>query len=149
MNSSKRPPLFRRQYLIMPKFQLNLIFWNFTVTISIFLIVLFQLYQGMSNLKAMGANAGFSPDHPYFQFVRELSNGIYLNISIGFVVGILVSGLITLFSSHKLAGPIYRLKIFFEKVSQDGKVSEISFRKGDYLSDYAPIINNALKKISK
>lgn len=149
MNQTGRPSFFRRKYLIMPKFQLNLIFWNFLVTLMIFIIVLFQISKGMLELNQMGANAGFSPDHPYFQFVRELSGNFYLNISIGFIVGIIASALITLFASHRLAGPLYRLKIFFEKMSHDGKVSDISFRKGDYLSDYSSIINMALKKISK
>ena len=149
MNQFKRPSFFRRKYLIMPKFQLNLILWNFLVTLMIFIIVLFQISKGMSELNKMGLNAGFAPDHPYFQFVRELSGGFYFNISVGFVIGIMVSGIITLFASHKLAGPLYRLKIFFEKMSQDGKLSDISFREGDYLNDYSPIINGALKKISK
>jgi hypothetical protein len=133
----------------MPKFQLNLIFWNFLVTLMVFIIVLFQISKGMLELNQMGMTAGFAPDHPYFQFVRELSGSFYVNISIGFIVGIIVSGLITLFASHRLAGPLYRLKIFFEKMSHDGKVSDINFRKGDYLNDYSAIINMALKKISK
>ena len=149
MTQSQRPSLFRRKFLIMPSFQLTLILWNAMITVVIFVIVLFQVNVGMRELKKMGDNAGFHPENPFFKFIDELSGKFYSHVSVAFIFGLIVSSLMTLYLSHKMAGPLYRMRTFFEKMSDDGKVNDISFRKGDYLSDFSAVINRALSKIKK
>ncbi|MBI2605054.1 MAG: methyl-accepting chemotaxis protein [Deltaproteobacteria bacterium] len=148
-SSSERPPFWRRRFLIIPAFQLRLIFWNILISLFIFAIVLFQIARAMNELTQMGTSAGFPSDHPYFTFVRELSGNFYVYVSVAFIVGIALSWLITLFVSHRFAGPIYRLRKFFDGIAKGEAVSEIRFRKNDYLADFAPIINDALKRVSK
>ena len=133
----------------MPNFQLTLIFWNILIAFLIFIVVLFQIASGMHDLSMMGTNAGFPPNHPYFMFVREMSGNFYIHITIAFFVGMAVSWLMTLYVSHKVAGPLYRMKSYFEKISGGDEVKDISFRKGDYLTEFAGVINGALKKITK
>jgi hypothetical protein len=149
MTQTQRPSFFRRKFLIMPSFQLTLILWNALITIAIFIIVLLQVNLSMREMKKMGDNAGFHPENPFFKFIDEIGTRFYSHVSIAFLVGLIVSTLMTIYISHKMAGPLYRMRTYFQKISDDGQVKDISFRKGDYLSDFAVIINAALAKIKK
>ena len=144
-----RPPWYRRKLLIMPSFQLQLIFWNILIAFFIFMVVLYQIAKAMNEMTMMGTNAGFPSDHPYFQFIRELSGNFYLHITTAFFLGMIVSWLVTLFVSHRFAGPIYRVRTYFEGIARGDALRDITFRKGDFLSDFAVTINQALKKVSR
>lgn len=149
MNQYKRPSFFKRKILIMPDFQLTLIFWNLLISAILFFVVLLQIFSGMKNMRKMGESAGFSPDHPYYKFITELTSQIYFNVSIAFLLGVVIASFITLLVSHKLAGPLYRLRLYFSGLANGAPMKDISFRKGDYLIDLGVLINNALKKITK
>ena len=49
--------------------------------------------------------------------------------------------------SHRLAGPLVRLRRFFQVIADTGQVTNLSFRKGDYLSDLPPLVNKALGRL--
>ena len=143
-----RPPWYRRKLLIMPSFQLQLIFWNILIAFLIFMVVLYQIAKAMNELTLMGTNAGFPSDHPYFQFIHELSGNFYLHITSAFLLGMVVSWLVTLFVSHRFAGPIYRVQSYFAGLARGDPLRDITFRKGDFLSHFAVTINEALKRVS-
>jgi len=61
------------------------------------------------------------------------------------ILGLVVSLGIALVVSHRISGPIYRLYQFFRDYPNDSS-GKITFRKGDYIEDLAPLINQALAK---
>jgi hypothetical protein len=74
----------------------------------------------------------------------------YRNLGLGFAIGILASSVLTLILSHRLAGPIVRLKKFFEALGQKGdSPSTLQFRKMDFFSDLPPVINHSLEELQK
>lgn len=62
-------------------------------------------------------------------------SGIYLIVIIVF----------SLFFSHKMAGPVHRIKQTLDDYTNHKKVSKIHLRKGDYFDELAVLINRALK----
>lgn len=144
---TERPSFYRRKYLIMPAFQLRLIFWNMLITLGIFAVVLLVIARSMGEMVDMGNEAGLPASHPYFQFAHDLARNFYIRFSGAFAAGIVLAGIVTLFISHRFAGPIYRLRKYFDGLSRGGPVSEIKFRKNDFLQDFAPVVNATLKRI--
>ncbi|MBI2605959.1 MAG: hypothetical protein HYW49_07750 [Deltaproteobacteria bacterium] len=144
---TKRPPFYRRRYLIMPAFQLRLIFWNMGIILGIFAIVLVVIARSMGEMVDMGNEAGLPASHPYFQFAHDLARNFYIYFSGAFVVGIVLACTVTLLVSHRLAGPIFRLRKYFDGLSTGGPVSELRFRKNDFLQDFAPVVNATLKRV--
>jgi hypothetical protein len=58
-----------------------------------------------------------------------------------------VSFVTTLILSHKLAGPIVRLKWYFQQIAKTGHAKPVHFKKSNFMQDLPPIINQALQKL--
>jgi len=54
--------------------------------------------------------------------------------------------LVTLFVSHKIAGPLYRFKKVMEAMGEGDFLSRVSIRKGDQLQDLAKIFDDMITK---
>jgi hypothetical protein len=98
----------------------------------------------------MGVHAHLSENHPYFKFVAYESERFFQNIFVGLFVGVLTSTFLTIYLSHRLAGPIVRMKKYFETISKvDEPIHPLKFRKMDFFSDLAPIVNRSIEVIQK
>ena len=62
-------------------------------------------------------------------------------------VHLLLSTVCFLFLSHRLAGPVVRLKGYFAGIANGQPVKPVNFRKGDFFSDLPPQINGALQRL--
>lgn len=74
---------------------------------------------------------------------------LYSYIGLALIAGVILSEIFILIISHKLAGPLVRLRNHFEEIGKTGEPKPLSFREGDFFSDLPPVINNALKEIDK
>ena len=65
-----------------------------------------------------------------------------------FTLSIFLTIAASIYLSHKIVGPVYRLKHFFINIVETKEKNHVlSFRTGDYYSDLPAIINSALDKI--
>lgn len=55
---------------------------------------------------------------------------------------------ITIFISHKIAGPMYKLKTYLTNIKNGGEVTPLYFRKGDYFSEIADDVNDFIHGIT-
>lgn len=55
--------------------------------------------------------------------------------------------IVSIFISHKIAGPIYKLSSFFHKVAEGINPGRLFFRKGDHFLEVAEDYNNAMERI--
>ena len=149
-DGSKSAPRFRfrQKFLILPEFQYRLLFWNMICFVVVFVLILLQVWRATRQMRGMGEIAGFPSGHPYFIFLRQISANLYFYIAGSFILGGVVSLLITLVVSHRLSGPVYRLMKHFESIAGGEAPGEIRFRRNDYLENYAPMINRALDRLS-
>ena len=66
------------------------------------------------------------------------------------VISLTATSLFTLFLSHRIAGPIYRLVSFFSTTAATASIPEtLRFRASDYFQELPPVINQALKVIEE
>lgn len=49
---------------------------------------------------------------------------------------------VTIFISHKIAGPMYKLKTYLTGLTNGESVTPLYFRKGDYFLDVAQVVND-------
>lgn len=58
-----------------------------------------------------------------------------------------VTFLISIFMSHRIAGPIYKLSMFLSEAAKGNFKGELQFRKRDHFQDLAQSYNHVLHKI--
>lgn len=140
---------FRTKLLIYPQFQITLLVINTIVTVCIFLIVGIQASRSYELLRELGVRASYPADHMYFRFVNLQAKTLYTNLSIALVIGIVVSSVVSLYLSHRLAGPIVRLRGYFREIGESGKVQNLLFfRKNDFFADLPGDINKAISRLT-
>lgn len=139
----------RVRWLIYPKFQLTLVLANFSlVTICMGMFAL-ELYRTFKDLKGIGEQASLPLNHPFFNFVNWQQNKLFMALGVAYIISVVLLALCTLILSHKLAGPVVRMKTFFDKITQTGQVSEnLRFREKDFFKELPDAINSALSKIN-
>lgn len=74
-------------------------------------------------------------------FSEKLLSSTYVILGIGLAVVIIELAFLTIFISHKVVGPIYRLSKFAEEIRAGNFNAKIYLRKGDELVDVAADFN--------
>ncbi len=139
-NQSNKGFKSRFVYLINPKFQLTMIGYSVALAFSIILII--YLFQGYyyNHMANVGVELGLEQGHPFYQIIaeqKEVMDKFYLFMSLAIFV--LVFTIVT-YVSHQIAGPMYRLKMYFDKREMD--LRKLSFRKKDFFQELPDSIND-------
>ncbi len=138
----------KTKFLLYPKFQLALIATSSFVTILTALVSTAMVYQSYNNLKAMGVAVQLRADHPYFEFLTMQSYKMYWALGIGAGISLFFSVVIMLFITHRLVGPLHRLRSYLTEIAKTGHVERpLKFRDGDYLEDLPEAVNTAFDAI--
>lgn len=136
---------FRKRLLVYPQFQLILISVNSALILSTFGLTLFEASRTFKEFRQIGQTIRLPEDHAYFKLIDFQASSLYSNLILAFFVAIFLTGLITLVLSHRLAGPIVRLKGYFLDIARTGAVQgQLNFRQGDYFADLPGAVNQAL-----
>jgi hypothetical protein len=133
----------RSKYLILPAFQLPLIY----MVIAFFLIFSFfvagLVAYNFHDMISMGEEIGLKGDHPYFQFIRNQRVLFMVSLSAFLFLGVIANFIFILLFSHRMAGPIYKLLKSIEEY--DGKKDvPVKFRENDFLALHEEKINYIL-----
>lgn len=139
----------RKNLLIYPIFQKKLLFYNILICGS--MLVLMGLTSILTYYKysQLGLQANLPKDHPYYEFLSAyLIDTLKLSTFV-FIILSIASSYIYLKLSNQIAGPILRLKSYFQNFSSSEKQSKLRFRHDDYFSDLPDDINNALDRWGK
>jgi hypothetical protein len=129
-------------FFIYPQFQLKLIGMIMAISLMAPLTIFsFQTYSFKQQIKN-GQMLNLPESHPYFVFYNEFQDKtifvFFLSLAISFILAIAV-GLIV---SHRIAGPLVKLKKHLQKVAEDQeKDHPIYFREGDFFRDIAETYN--------
>lgn len=137
---------------IYPRFQGTLLAINAGVMAAIFGLIAFLSYRSYQHLKQLGLDSQMPANHPYFQFLYLQFEGFCYYLVFAFALSVFLTSFATLILSHRLAGPIVRLKGFFGKIASSGQLSlqeKVTFRNGDFFSELPELINTALEKIHR
>ena len=134
----------RRQYLIKRGMQFRYIGLVFALVIMCSLLTGYTVFAtGWAFLGEKLANV--YPQGRLVYVFRATNLALIRNL---FLVSPLVF-IIALFSSHKIAGPVYRIEKTLEEINNGNLALKIKFRRGDELWDLADLINVMIENFNK
>ncbi|WP_158320226.1 hypothetical protein [Bdellovibrio bacteriovorus] len=92
---------------------------------------------------------GLENNHPYFLFVKEqkeLMNNVFLS---AYIIETVVLMIFSYIFSHRIAGPIHRMKMWLERISKGEDAGDLSFRKDDFFSELPELANKAVTRLKQ
>ncbi len=129
----------RIKFLIIPKFQLPLIYFVSILFLVFSFIALGLVLFNFHEMKLLGQEIGLAQGHPFFNFIQNQEKLLTLSLTTFIVFGLVGNFIFILYFSHRLAGPIYKLIRFLEDEELEGQ--KIIFRKNDFLKPYEEKLN--------
>ncbi|MAZ49276.1 MAG: hypothetical protein CME65_12000 [Halobacteriovoraceae bacterium] len=139
----------RRIYIINPEFQYRfcLILCGIAFVISlIYPLVVFDIINMLQAdyervLSQLPAGASIID----FQEVQKGAMFLLFMIIIAVLCLTFVAGIII---SHKIAGPMYKMTMFLQKIREGGVIHELTFRDGDQFEEVAEELNETLEYLT-
>jgi len=137
---SIRPPFWKRQYLVNKKVQFRIALAMvlevalITCTLSLILLYINDYYLGLITY-FIGTSEAEQVS------LSDISRGMYWFIIGGILSSSTIFCAIGIIISHKIAGPLFRLKQYIIAVRNGKYTKEIKFRKTDQLHDLADDFN--------
>lgn len=142
-----RKQVFRKRLLIFPRFQLSIIAINLGVIFTISLVVWIGTERALSGLQPAAGLSGMEVEF-FKNYLAYHASTVRTSLFLTLAAGIVTSFFATLILSHRFAGPLIRMRNYFRGLSEgQPATTELSFRDGDYLSDFPPLINRAVKNL--
>jgi ABC-type multidrug transport system fused ATPase/permease subunit len=130
----------RKIYLIDPKFQLK-----FSLLVCVILslatlpypLVIFDFMTHMIKSNPALATNLEEKKQTLFMFLALWQIGLTILVFV-----------ICIFFSHKIAGPMYKLRQFLGRIREGQPFTKLFFRGGDYFTEVADDLNETFEKIS-
>ncbi len=156
MHSANRPDRNKRPHLrslrnlvIHPKFQLPIIITNLAVLLVFFTIAWIGTQNALIDLKPAAGLSGMESEF-FRKYVDYQAAQIQRALLIALGVGLPLTAGITLIITHRIAGPLVRLRCFFQSIVDGMSPNrQLEFRDGDFLREMEPLISSAIEKIQE
>ena len=137
----------RKRFLIYPRFQLVMIGWFFGLTLGVLFVFYFSNHLFINGFATQGIALGLPKDHIYFQFLDAQQRRLQLIFLLAGATVLVLTVIVGLVLSHRVAGPIVRMIRHLERGSQNpGPASELNFRKKDYFKELATAFNRYVQR---
>ena len=146
MNQTKSPRQYqRRNYYIDKKFQTKFImkFWLIVAIGS--LSVVAAVYWMAQNTTTVGIMDGRVGVHTTAKYLLPL---MLQTVAIELALVSIFTIIMTLFISHKIAGPLYRLQMTLKALG-NGNLRPMYLRQGDQLQEISSSYNEAVEKLNE
>lgn len=129
-----------KNILIEPRFQIQLM--SYFVGLFIFTVasLYFVNFYFFWTLKEKATSVGIPPQHVFFTYLTDQKSILDTLFFILTFFNLVVLAVVGFFISHRVAGPIYKLKNYLKGIHQDSP--EFKLRKDDFLKELEPIIND-------
>lgn len=135
----------RRIYLINPPFQIRFSLYICFLLFLSSLIYPLTIYDLMSNFMEYGKQ--FAPELETQLSEKRWTLIVILSLwQLGFIA---MTFIICIFLTHKVAGPLYKLMMFFSAIRDGRDNGNLKFREGDYFQEVAEGYNEAFAKLKE
>jgi len=125
----------RRQYIIKKRLQYGLLFTAFSYILIVILVIAFSLFLPLVlSMEKAGSSADLAA-----RFMLYLHENLWPPL----FLTLLAIAFHSIMISHRIAGPLYRITVFFREVFRGMIPRPIVLRKDDYLSNEVREINKA------
>ena len=136
----------RKVVLINPRFQIRFMTWMGALAVGVVAVMHLAHSWFFFQLRRQAMLAGLPKNHVFFQFISDRQRELgFITVGTFFVV-LAASVVVGLVLSHKIAGPMYRLKVHFDSVAESGKAKPVSFREGDFFQEIPEAYNRQFKE---
>ncbi len=137
------------KFFLFAPFQIKfIIFFILSNMIAVGLSVIGVVYF-FSTFINKGIEIGIPKNHIFFRFIDSLVYEMSLIYLVVFALTLLATLVGSYVISHKISGPLYRLKMHLKNLNEEEKLTEIHFRKGDYTKDIENEFNKMVQRYSK
>jgi hypothetical protein len=137
----------RRRFLINPRFQFRFAFYLCTWVLAVVAIFPVLLNQIFTILTQQMITSPSGPEVAYVLEARsELMSGLYQLVAVFLVA---ITG-ISIFISHRIAGPLYKLNEYFKEAARTGVMKpDLRFRSTDHFRELAENYNAMVEAVSR
>ncbi len=135
----------RRNYIINPAFQIK-----FSILVSILLFIISAVYP--MTFYSFLTNLAIQLEEVIPNTVTRMEQqknsivSLFVMWHIGFTLLVFTS---CIFFSHKIAGPLYKLKKYLQEYREGKAHDRLYFRKGDYFLELAEEVNLTFNQIKE
>lgn len=134
----------RRQYIVDKGIQYRFVSIVLLYLLILFFITLLIIYlAGWERLIIKLSNV-----YPQAMLAAILNN-VYLRLYIGFIFVLSIAVISAVVVSHKIAGPLVRIKWALRQLAEGNFDIVVKLRKNDQLEDVAKLINNLAQSLKK
>ena len=145
-NSEKKHRRNYKNFLINPKFQLKYVFWMVSTGAGLALTYSVLFYNFANDSYKLIIELSKVPEETQVLMQYQLTKVILIQGVVTFIF-LLCIGLVGVLFSHRVAGPLYKLKSAFERVKKGEGQLRIYFRKYDEFQEVALEFNKMLDQI--
>ena len=134
----------RRIFLINKPFQLKFAFYvcSWLLGLSIFYpLIIYHVFGYFVRYLSL------DPLGPPLQALQSTRNEVVVLLASLEILFVAITLLISLFVSHRIAGPLYKLKKTMDETDGLGTLRDVSFRKFDHFQEIASYYNSLLARI--
>ncbi|MFC2172953.1 hypothetical protein ACFLU6_10040 [Acidobacteriota bacterium] len=143
-----RYPFFRRRrFLVDRRIQHRFIFLLFLQMVIIFALFGYFTYTHVEKTKKIALNDSKISVETTTQLLDNITSFYTWMGLLSFFVAIalIICGIL---ASHKIAGPVLKLKRFLNEVAQGDFTQQIAFRRKDQLDDFAVVLNETVANLA-
>lgn len=135
---SRRILLINRPFQI--RFAIYVCSWLFVLSV-IYPMLVSQLYDWFTQYVSA------DPSGPLFSYIQKSRHDMLFWLTLMQVCFMLMTFLMSLFMSHRIAGPLYKLSKFLNGL-RNGSLSKIGFRKNDHFQELAADYNFMIESVT-
>jgi hypothetical protein len=141
--------LREKKFLINSSFQIQFMASLIIVSLVSMSIIYIANDYFFHSYIARGQALNLPPDHPFFLMIHEqkkFMTQVFIMVSIAISS---VAAIWGLFYSHKIAGPLYRLHLYFSDAAVSARPLDrkIYFREDDFFQEIPDSINNYIDSV--
>lgn len=129
---------------INPGFQIPFLMFFTSIFLLNLVILKTFVFFAFKNFSHKLIEAGLPAGSVVFSFLQTQKDEINTAIYITTLIGTLVTIAGGYFISHRIAGPIYRIRKDILQILQSGKKQKIKLRTGDYFPELADAVNELI-----
>ncbi len=123
---------------------------NAFITVILFGMVIFFVVRSHLYLQNLVQQTRLPAQNLFIQLLTDQLRTLLIYMFIALGGAVIFMSIFTLMISHKMAGPVIRLRNFFNQISKTGEFPDpVKFRDGDYFQDLPPTINAAFSALKK
>jgi hypothetical protein len=136
----------RKRLLINPGFQFRFMVWMGGLALGVIAVMHLAHQWFFYQLREQARMAGLQADHVFYRFIESRQTELDAITLLSFLAVVGVVSVVGLALSHKIAGPMYRLRVHLEEFATTRVPRPLKFREGDFFSEIPDAYNLQFKQ---